>query len=196
MPRLCSVCTHPEREAIDLALTLHAESYPKIANRFGVDWQAVYRHEREHLKSSLRRVQEEQRMSIADYVLREMRDLNERTKRALDHSAALGDDRGVFYGADVAGRNHARLWAMGADAEARERARAVEVERQQQTINQETGYAPEEMREILTILAESGAANRPPPTLAAAPVQQAENSSQHTDTDNDEETEGTTNECA
>jgi hypothetical protein len=57
MPRVCTICTHPERAAIDQAL-VGGESAPRIAAKYRVSEDAVTRH-RAHmaeLKRSMARV--------------------------------------------------------------------------------------------------------------------------------------------
>src|SRR2546428_664553 len=44
MPRPCSLCQHPEREAIDQALAVK-EPYRIIAERFGTSPAALHRHQ-------------------------------------------------------------------------------------------------------------------------------------------------------
>jgi transposase-like protein len=48
MPRACSICTHPDREAIDAALT-GGDALRNIAPRFGTSTTALHRHKHEHL---------------------------------------------------------------------------------------------------------------------------------------------------
>jgi len=48
MPRACSICTHPDREAIDTALT-RGDAFRNIAPRFGTSVTALHRHKHEHL---------------------------------------------------------------------------------------------------------------------------------------------------
>lgn len=48
MPRPCSVCTHPQRQAIDQALIAGAV-FRNIARRFGTSTTAVHRHRHAHL---------------------------------------------------------------------------------------------------------------------------------------------------
>lgn len=48
MPRTCTICTHPERAAIDQALA-HNEPYRQIAKHYGRSDSAVFRHQRDHL---------------------------------------------------------------------------------------------------------------------------------------------------
>lgn len=52
MPRVCTVCTHPERAAIDTALVAGG-TYRDIAGRFRLTKSAVERHKAEHLPASL-----------------------------------------------------------------------------------------------------------------------------------------------
>lgn len=49
MSRLCTVCNHPQRQEIDLALFKHATGYRDIARRYGLDKSSLLRHERNHL---------------------------------------------------------------------------------------------------------------------------------------------------
>src|SRR5262249_40725607 len=48
MPRACSICTHPDREAIDAALTGRG-AFRNIASRFGTSVTALHRHQQAHL---------------------------------------------------------------------------------------------------------------------------------------------------
>jgi len=52
MARACTVCDHPEREAIDAAVTRGESSYV-IAERFGASPSAIQRHARRHLSAAL-----------------------------------------------------------------------------------------------------------------------------------------------
>ncbi len=49
MPRVCTVCTHPERAAIDEALAARRDSFRGIALTYRVSPDAVERHHRRHL---------------------------------------------------------------------------------------------------------------------------------------------------
>ena len=48
MPRACSICTHPDREAIDAALT-GRDAFRNLAPRFGTSVTALHRHKHAHL---------------------------------------------------------------------------------------------------------------------------------------------------
>ncbi len=52
MPRVCTVCIHPERPAINAALVA-SEALRNIAERFGTSVTALHRHKAEHLPVSL-----------------------------------------------------------------------------------------------------------------------------------------------
>ena len=52
MPRSCSICTHPQRQAIDQALMAGA-ALRNIAPRFGTSVTALHRHRHAHLPGPL-----------------------------------------------------------------------------------------------------------------------------------------------
>jgi hypothetical protein len=56
--RLCTICTHAQRQDIDAALMVHAASYHKLAQRFEVGYTALFRHEQDHLRHSLKMAKE------------------------------------------------------------------------------------------------------------------------------------------
>ena len=49
MPRICTVCSHPDRAAIDAALLSGAESVGSLARRFKVGPDSLERHRKAHL---------------------------------------------------------------------------------------------------------------------------------------------------
>ena len=59
MPRTCSICTHPERHAIDKALVA-GEAFRNIAQRFGTSTGALHRHKAEHLPRLLARARRDE----------------------------------------------------------------------------------------------------------------------------------------
>ena len=50
MPRVCSICTHPQRVAIDRALTEMSDSNRRIASQYDVSERAIRDHKANHLK--------------------------------------------------------------------------------------------------------------------------------------------------
>jgi uncharacterized protein YqiB (DUF1249 family) len=59
MPRTCTVCTHPERAAIDRALVA-GQPYRSIAEHFEASAQAVLRHKESHLRDLLAQAKQRQ----------------------------------------------------------------------------------------------------------------------------------------
>lgn len=57
MPRPCSVCTHPERSAIDKALVA-GTALRNIAERYGTSATTLHRHKAEHLPATLARAKQ------------------------------------------------------------------------------------------------------------------------------------------
>lgn len=52
MSRICLACAHPQRNAIDLALLLHKQSYRRIAAHYGLTEACLRRHQANHLAMS------------------------------------------------------------------------------------------------------------------------------------------------
>ena len=90
MPRVCTVCAHPEREAINKAL-LDSETFRSIAKRFGTSATALHRHKAEHMPVALVKAQEAHEVAVADDLLAQVRDLQRRTLAILA-KAEQGND--------------------------------------------------------------------------------------------------------
>ena len=99
MPRRCTVCTHPSRHEIDVAIA-RGDSYQMISNRYQISWQSIRRHANAHLPKT---VQSAVRAEIAQSVqnairteviepgtsiLSQVRELNRRALQLLDEAAA------------------------------------------------------------------------------------------------------------
>jgi hypothetical protein len=80
--RLCTICTHVERRAIDAALVVHQAGYRNIAKRYGVDYQAVYWHERNCLHRTFSQSKELQMRLSADHLCEELDRWHERLNEA------------------------------------------------------------------------------------------------------------------
>ena len=92
MPRKCSICTHGEREAIDLAL-VSRESYRAVARRFDVSRSAVERHKRTHIPQSLMKAAEAEELVRADDLLAHVSALQKRALTILEEAENGGDLR-------------------------------------------------------------------------------------------------------
>ncbi len=92
MPRRCTVCAHPGREAIDRTLVA-GEPFRNIAERFSVSVAALHRHKADHLPTKLTKAQEAQEAAQADDLLRQVRALQEKTLSILLQAEGAGDLR-------------------------------------------------------------------------------------------------------
>src|SRR5215217_4174599 len=97
MPRVCTVCSHEERDAIEDAF-IAGTPKRRIAARYGVTEQALRRHIREHLPELLSLARDAERAARADTLLDRVEHLQERTEAIL--AATEGTDLyGVQLGA-------------------------------------------------------------------------------------------------
>ncbi len=55
--RRCTVCTHPDREGIDIAL-VRGVSIRQVEDTYGVNYNAAQRHKENHLSPALVRTME------------------------------------------------------------------------------------------------------------------------------------------
>ena len=70
MPRTCTVCQHPEREAINRAL-VEGASLRDIAGQYNVAKSAVDRHKAEHLPAVMAKSEQARAIVHADHLLEE-----------------------------------------------------------------------------------------------------------------------------
>ncbi len=92
MPRSCTVCEHPGREAIDEALVGGA-SNRSLASLYDVSEAAVRRHKANHLPAKLVMAQAAEEVAQADTLLEQVRDLQERALDILDKAEEAGELR-------------------------------------------------------------------------------------------------------
>lgn len=89
MPRTCTVCSNPEREAIDRAL-LSGEPNRRIAAHHAVSEQAVRRHKADHLPARILKAHEAEEVADADALLSRLRGLNCETAAILKEAREEG----------------------------------------------------------------------------------------------------------
>lgn len=90
MPRVCTVCSHPERRAIDKALVA-GEPVAAVASRYlTLHKMALYRHKDEHLPLRLVKAQDAAEAAEADDLLAQVRALQARALGILDTAEAAG----------------------------------------------------------------------------------------------------------
>lgn len=90
MPRVCTICTHPQRGAIDAAL-LAGGSFRNIAQQFAISPTALFRHRGEHIPAALAQAQEATEVAQADDLLAQLRDLQRRTLGILSAAEGAAD---------------------------------------------------------------------------------------------------------
>ncbi len=83
MPRSCTVCEHPEREAIDRALVGETSNL-SVSSLFGVSESAVRRHKANHLPAKLVMARAAEEVAQADDLLDQAGDLQRRTLAILE----------------------------------------------------------------------------------------------------------------
>jgi hypothetical protein len=92
LPRTCTVCSHPAREAIDEAL-VEGVAFPALAAKYGVSKDALSRHKAKHLPAKLVMARAAEEVAQADSLLDQVRDLQARAHRILDKAEGAGDLR-------------------------------------------------------------------------------------------------------
>jgi hypothetical protein len=92
VPRSCTVCEHPDREAIDEALVGGA-SNRSVASLNDVSEAAVRRHKANHLPAKLVMAQAAEEVAQADTLLGQVRSLQQRALDILDKAEEAGELR-------------------------------------------------------------------------------------------------------
>ena len=96
MPRVCTICPHPEHEAINQALVA-GESAPKIAAKYRVSDDAITRH-RAHVPATLAKATEAKETALADDLLAQVKALRNKSISILQKAEAAGDLRTALLG--------------------------------------------------------------------------------------------------
>jgi hypothetical protein len=92
MPRSCSTCEHPEREAIDRALVGGA-SNRRLASLYGVSEAAIRRHKSNHLARKLVLAEKAAVVAEADNLLDRLEALQSRTLAILEATEETHEHR-------------------------------------------------------------------------------------------------------
>jgi hypothetical protein len=92
LPRSCTICEHPEREAIDGALVGDSSNL-SVSSLFGVSESAVRRHKANHLPAKLVMAQAAEEVAQADDLLGQMQDLQARTLAILEAAVSTNQHR-------------------------------------------------------------------------------------------------------
>lgn len=97
MPRTCTICGHPERDAIDAALVA-GQAFRRVAAQYSVTEQAIRRHRKARLPAALTKAQEAEEAARADDLLAQLRDLTAEAHRIKDRAERTGDYRTALAG--------------------------------------------------------------------------------------------------
>ena len=89
MPRICTVCVHPEHERIDQEL-LAGASLRNIAERFGTSVTALHRHKGDHLPATLAQARDAQDVAHGTTLLEGVRTLQSRSLQILERAEQAG----------------------------------------------------------------------------------------------------------
>lgn len=90
MTRTCTICSHPERAAIDQAISA-GTSYRNIAQQFGVGYTAVARHASEHIAQAVASSQAAKREGAALDVIAQLKAINDAALAVLKDARKAGD---------------------------------------------------------------------------------------------------------
>lgn len=92
MPRTCTICEHPRREAIDRDL-VGGSSNLSVSSVFGVSESAIRRHKGNHLPAKLAMAEKAAEVAEADDLLSQVQDLQTRTLAILESAEASSEHR-------------------------------------------------------------------------------------------------------
>lgn len=92
MPRSCTVCAHPGREAIDRAL-VEGVAFPALVAEYRVSKDALSRHKANHLPATLAKSQDAQEVAEADNLLAQVQHLQARTLSILEEAETTSQHR-------------------------------------------------------------------------------------------------------
>lgn len=95
MPRICTICSHPNKEAINQAL-IDSVSYRNIAEQFFVSTTALHRHKKDHLPAVLAKAQEVEVIAHGDDLLSKIQQLEEDARRIGKKAESTGDLRAAI----------------------------------------------------------------------------------------------------
>jgi hypothetical protein len=99
--RRCSICTHPDRPSIDMAMANH-KAFRAISRQFNVSKDAALRHHDEHLPEMLAKAYEAEETARADDLLEQVKALRSKSLSILLAAEKAGDLRTALAGVRTA----------------------------------------------------------------------------------------------
>ena len=97
MPQTCSVCRHPDRQAIDVAL-VSGRPLRDVAGQHGLSKSAVERHGNDHLPATMVKAAEAKHVLDADELLQQAQGLYARAVALLQRADAEHDIKTALAG--------------------------------------------------------------------------------------------------
>jgi hypothetical protein len=97
MPRVCSICSHPEKPAINAAL-VESQPFRLIAERYGTSAAALTRHKADHLPATLAKATEAKETALGDDLLGQVKQLRNKAISILLKAEQGGDYRTALMG--------------------------------------------------------------------------------------------------
>ena len=97
MPRTCTICAHPDLQAIDQQL-LAGEALRDIAGQTRLSKTSLHRHLQDHLPATLTQAQEAEEVARADDLLDQVKILQVRALDILGKAELAGDLRTALAG--------------------------------------------------------------------------------------------------
>ena len=94
MPK-CTVCHHPQRQAIDLALLQENQTYAALGKKYRLSISSLFRHKR-HLQGKMAQAEKCLQNHLRQETLFHYNELLETTRRLISTAVAAGDDRQVL----------------------------------------------------------------------------------------------------
>ena len=94
MPRLCSICTNPNRHEIDKAI-ISGDSYRIVAQQFTISRDAVARHRR-HLALPPASTLSAQHVASSETLLQQLQELRSEAQRLKEKAELEGDYRAAL----------------------------------------------------------------------------------------------------
>jgi hypothetical protein len=103
VPRPCTICSHPQRDAIERALLEH-QPFRRVAVQFGVTLSSLLRHHDAHLPAALVEASRIGEITRADDLVDRLIGLARETQAVLERAKAAGDDKLALAAIATAGR--------------------------------------------------------------------------------------------
>ena len=92
MPNPCTVCQHPEREAVDHHL-VNGRSNRAVARQYDLGREAIRNHRTRHVPETLTKARRAQEEAHADDLLDQVRQLRDRALGILERAEAADDHK-------------------------------------------------------------------------------------------------------